>query len=84
MTTGEEPLLLTFDGKARELGSQAVDVATGELGRATVRRFPTRYDSGTPSVTVEAVEPRRMMLSVDSLLELVPLGSDDEIVRWPS
>lgn len=82
---GDKLRLLTFDGPARQVRSQDLDIASGELSAGTTRSFPTRYGgtSGTVSLTVEAVGPQRLLVSIDSLLEVVPVGAEGEIQRWP-
>jgi outer membrane protein assembly factor BamB len=75
--------LVTFVGTDRTMAVRAVDPRTGDLGEARVRRFSTRYDSGTPSLTVEVVTPSYLLVSVDSLLERIPLTGSGDIVTWP-
>ena len=80
---GSTPRLVTFTGDGRVVDTQSLDLATGELSRPVRRTFPTRYgDSGTPSLTIEDQSPARLIISVDSLLEVVPLP-DGDIIRWP-
>lgn len=80
---GSTPRLVTFEGEGRVVDTQSLDLATGELGRPVRRTFPTRYGgSGTPSLTIEDATPARLVVSVDSLLEVIPLP-DGDILRWP-
>ncbi len=75
--------VVTFFGEDRVVDTQSLDLATGELGRPNRRTYLSRYStSGTPSLTVEDISPDRLIISVDSLLEVVPLP-DGEILRWP-
>ncbi|HEX2576012.1 MAG TPA: PQQ-binding-like beta-propeller repeat protein, partial [Aquihabitans sp.] len=84
VTTGPTPLLLTFEGETREILRQELDVATGELTRGTERQFVSRFgSSGTPSITVESVDARSLLLSVDSIIEVVPLSGEGPIATWP-
>lgn len=84
VTTTATPQLLTFEGKGHTVRQQGLDVATGELGEARTRTFPTRYDSSTPSVSIDAVDGRRVLFSVDSVLDRLPLDGTSKITRWPS
>jgi len=82
---GDKLRLVTFDGPARQVRSQDLDVASGELSAGTTRSFPTRFGgtTGTVSLTVEAVSPQRLLVSIDSLLAVIPVGAEGEIHRWP-
>lgn len=83
VTGGSSAQVVTFFGEDRVVDTQSLDLATGELGRPTRRTYLSRYStSGTPSLTVEDIAPDRLVISVDSLLEIVPLP-DGEILRWP-
>ncbi len=80
---GSSPQVVTFFGEDRVVDTQSLDLATGELGRPVRRTYLSRYGtSGTPSLTVEDASPARLVISVDSLLEVVPLP-DGDILRWP-
>lgn len=83
VTGGATARVVTFFGEDRVVDTQSLDLATGELGRPTRRTYLSRYStSGTPSLTVEDTTPARLIISVDSLLEIVPLP-DGDILRWP-
>jgi hypothetical protein len=83
VTGGSSAQVVTFFGEDRVVDTQSLDLATGELGRPVRRTYLSRFStSGTPSLTVEDISPDRLVISVDSLLEIVPLP-DGEILRWP-
>ena len=76
--------LVTFDGPDHALRTQALDLATGELGEAVERELPSRYSSSSSmSVTIEAVTPSHLVLTVDSLIAVVPVGTSGEVRRFP-
>ena len=76
---------MTFTGEGRTYTDQTVDLTTGTLSQPVKRPYPTRYDSeGTVSLTVEDVSPTRLIVSMDSLLEVVPVGREGPVLRWPS
>jgi outer membrane protein assembly factor BamB len=75
--------IVTFEGTDRTMSVRSIDPRTGDLGVAETRKFSTRYDSGTPSLTIEAVTSSYLLVSVDSLLERIPLTGSGDIVTWP-
>ena len=83
VTGGSVVRLVTFTGSDRSIRIQTVDVSTGELGAARTAKLRSRYSSsGTPSLTVESVSPDRLVLGVDSIIEVLQL-SDGRDASWP-
>lgn len=83
--TGTGVRLVTFDGPDHAARTQEIDLATGELGEATERKLPTRYSSASSSmsITIQSVTASRLILTVDSLVSVVPLGTAGEVRRFP-
>ena len=71
-TDGTTAHLFVFEGEGHKLTIQSVDVATGDLGDPVTTTYPTRYASGTPSLTVEALGRTKMLVSLDTLLVSIP------------
>ena len=73
--TGTKARLLVFQSDtANHLYSdQSLDLTTGVLGpdKGGTYKFP---DPGTPSMTVEAIASGHLLISVDTLVEAIPLG----------
>jgi outer membrane protein assembly factor BamB len=79
---GDGVSVLVFDGDQGTFSSQPLDLATGDLG-PEVRRAYARDSSGIPSLTVEAVEGDRVLVTIDSLLQSLPVDGRGEIVTFP-
>lgn len=76
--------VMTFEGEGRTYRTQTLDLATGALGTATPEEFPTRYGGdGTVSMTVVDSGPTRVVVTMDTLLEVIPVDGG-AVVRWPS
>ena len=85
VTGGAQPRLVTFTGEGRTYTDQTIDLTNGTLSQPVKKTFPTRYDNeGTVSMTVEDISPTRLIVSMDTLLEVIPVGSDGPVLRWPS
>ncbi|QXC61184.1 PQQ-binding-like beta-propeller repeat protein [Aquihabitans sp. G128] len=83
VTGGSTVRLVTFTGSDRSIKVQAVDVATGDLGAPKVGTLRSRYDTGgTPSISIESVSPDRLVIGVDSIVEVLDL-TDASDASWP-
>ena len=85
VTGGAQPHVVTFTGEGRTYTDQTIDITNGTLSQPVKKDFPSRYgDSGTVSLTVEDIAPTRLVISIDTLLEVIPVGNDGAVIRWPS
>jgi outer membrane protein assembly factor BamB len=73
-----------FEGTEHTFTVAAVDLATGELGTKIRRGFATRYDSsGTVSLTIEGQSADDLVVSIDNLLQTLPLSGEGDVVTFP-
>jgi len=72
-----------FEGTDRTFSVSPVDLETGQLGTEVRRGFATRYDSGTVSLTVEGQDGDRLVVSIDNLLQTLPVSGRGDIVTFP-
>lgn len=72
-----------FEGTDRTFTVAPVDLETGELGTQVRRGFITRYDSGTVSLTIEGQTEDRLMVSIDNLLQSLPVSGKGDVVSYP-
>jgi hypothetical protein len=75
--------VFTFEGEGRTFAATPIDLADGTLGTEVRRAFLSRYDSGTPSVSIEAVDPDRVIITVDSLTQAIPITGRGAVVGFP-
>ena len=75
--------VFVFDGTDRTFAVSSVDLANGELGTEIKRAFLTRYDSGTPSLTIEGRSGEHLVVSMDNLLQELPVTGRGAIVSYP-
>ncbi|MCB1038611.1 MAG: PQQ-binding-like beta-propeller repeat protein [Acidimicrobiales bacterium] len=80
---GDDLRAFTFDGEQRTFAVATVDLATGDLRGGARRGFLSRYDAGTPSLTVEAVLPDRVLVSIDNALQALPPDGNGTVVGFP-
>ncbi|MCU1352514.1 MAG: PQQ-like domain [Acidimicrobiales bacterium] len=80
---GPATRLVSFVGSDRSIRVQPLDPASGELGEARTDEIRSRHDSGgTPSITVESATGGRLVVGVDSIVEVVDLDGGGA-VSWP-
>ncbi len=60
-----------------------VDLATGDLGTEIRRAFLSRYDSGTPSLTIEGRGTDRLVVSIDNFLQTIPVSGKGALASYP-
>ncbi len=84
VSAGDGLNVFVFDGESRTFSVRPLDLATGDLGTEVKRAFLARYDSGTPSLTVEAVTPTHLLISIDSQLQTIPVSGKGDVVGYPS
>ena len=72
-----------FEGTDRTFSVAPVDLETGELGTEVRRGFLTRYDSGTVSLTIEGRSGDRLVVSIDNLLQSIPVSGRGAVVSYP-
>ncbi|MGN6694032.1 MAG: outer membrane protein assembly factor BamB family protein [Aquihabitans sp.] len=73
-----------FEGTERTFTVAPVDLATGELGTQVRRGFATRYDSGgTVSLTIEGQGADDLVVSIDNLLQTLPVSGKGDVVTFP-
>lgn len=75
--------LFTFEGTERTFTVHDLDPATGELGSPIRRAFLTRYDSGTVSLTVDGNRGGRLVITIDNLVQALPVTGRGEVVSFP-
>lgn len=80
--TGKSPLLVTFDGELRQIRTQQVDLATGQLGAPATRPLPARSPTDPILLSVVSAGAARLVIDTGGQLAVVPLP-DGEIVAWP-
>lgn len=84
LVSGTTLRVFVFDGDDRSVATEVLDAATGETSATSTRKLLSRYESGgTPSLTIEARTPTGLLVSIDSLLQLVPYDPDAKLLRWP-
>ncbi|WP_426573544.1 PQQ-binding-like beta-propeller repeat protein [Aquihabitans sp. McL0605] len=76
--------VFVFEGSARTFTVAPLDLDTGDLGTKVRRAFATRYDSGTPSLTIEGTHGDQLVASVDQLIQAIPVSGKGEIATYPS
>ena len=72
--------LLVFDDT--NVTTYGIDLVSGALKTGKPKALPG-LGGGTPSMEVEAIEPRRVVVTIERLLTSVPAGSGD-IVTYPA
>lgn len=82
--SGEGINVMVFDGTDRTFSVRSVDLGSGDLGTEVKRGFLARYESGIPSLAIEAVEPTQVLVSIDSTLQAVPVSGRGAVVGFPS
>jgi hypothetical protein len=75
--------VFVFEGTQKTFSVRPVDLATGETGTEVRRAFLTRYDSGTPSLTVEGQTGDRLVVSIDNLLQTIPVSGRGALASYP-
>lgn len=80
---GSKLRVWTFRGEDRSFSVQTLDPRTGDLGTPTRRDFESRYDSGTPSVGIDLIDAQRVLISVDSLTQAIPVSGAGDIATFP-
>jgi outer membrane protein assembly factor BamB len=75
--------VFVFEGTNRTFRVSPLDLTTGDLGTEVRRAFFTRYDSGTVSLTVEGQSGPRLIVSIDNLLQSLPVSGKGDIVPYP-
>lgn len=75
--------VFVFEGTERTFTVAPIDLATGELGPEVRRAFLTRYDSGTPSLTIEGRSADRLVVSIDNLLQTIPVSGRGALASYP-
>lgn len=72
-----------FEGEDGTFSVAPVDLETGELGTQVRRGFLRRYDSGTVSLTIEGRAGDRLIVSIDNLLQSIPVSGKGDVVAYP-
>ena len=75
--------VFVFEGTDRTFSVSPVDLGTGDLGTTVRRGFLTRYDSGTPSLTIEGQTTDHLLVSLDNLLQSIPASGKGPVVSYP-
>jgi outer membrane protein assembly factor BamB len=73
----------TFRGEDRTFAATPIDLSDGALGTEVRRRFLGRYDSGTPTLTIEGSVPDRLIISVDSVAQALPISGRGTLAGYP-
>jgi len=76
--------LFVFEGTEDTFTVAPIDLGTGDYGTQVRRAYLTRYDSGTSSLTVEGSDPSRLVISIDTLIQALPVTGTGEIVSFPT
>ena len=75
--------LFVFEGTDYTFSVAPLDLGDGHLGTALRRAYLTRYASGTPSLTIEGVDGPRLVVSIDTLLQAIPVSGKGPLVSYP-
>jgi len=75
--------LFTFEGTDRTFSAVPLDVADGSLGTPVRRAFLGKSQFGTPSLAVEALDPERLIVSLDGVLQAIPASGTGALVGYP-
>ena len=77
--------VFVFEGTEGTFSVSPVSLDTGRLGTTVRRAFLRQYDSGgTPSLLVEGVDGDRLVISIDSLLQTLPISGRGDVVSYPN
>jgi outer membrane protein assembly factor BamB len=72
-----------FEGPEHTFSVTSIDPRTGDLGTPKRREYQRQWDSGTPSLTVESIDARRVVVAVDNLLQAIPVSGEGTIATFP-
>lgn len=76
--------VFVFEGSEHTFAVAPVNLANGKLGTQVRRAYLTRYDSGgTPSLTVEGTDGDQLVISIDNLLQTIPIDGTGPVVSYP-
>ncbi len=75
--------VFVFEGTDRTFSVSPVDLATGDLGSTVRRGFLSRYESGTPSLTIEGETTDHLLVSLDNLIQTLPISGKGDVVSYP-
>jgi outer membrane protein assembly factor BamB len=75
--------VFVFEGTEGTFSVAPLDLATGALGTQVRRGFLSRYDSGTVSLTIEGQSGDRLLVSIDHLLQSLPVSGKGDVVSFP-
>lgn len=76
--------VFVFDGSDGTFSVRPLDLSSGDLGPEVKRAFLRRYESGTPSLTIEAITPTHLLVSIDTALQTIPVSGKGTLIGYPS
>ena len=74
---------LVFDGGARTYSVTPVAVGSGRLGTELRRDLLAPNETGIPSLAVVGVDGDRLVVAIDSLVEVIPTVGAGEAIAFP-
>ncbi|MCU1452411.1 MAG: outer membrane protein YfgL, lipoprotein component of the protein assembly complex [Acidimicrobiales bacterium] len=80
---GSDLRLVTLARQDTALNVETIDPSTGGTVRAVHGHYRPRYESGSYSVGLERVQGDQLVITVDSLLQTIDLGSGAVSATWP-
>ena len=75
--------LFTFEGTQHTFTVAPLDLRTGDLGTPVRRAYLTAYESGTPSLAIEGQQDPRLFVTIDTLLQAIPVSGHGDVVPFP-
>jgi hypothetical protein len=75
--------LVTMSHQDTALAVETVDPATGRSIRTVPGHYQPRYTSGSYSVGLQRVQGDQLVLTVDSLMQVIDLATASVTATWP-
>ncbi|MCB0962351.1 MAG: PQQ-like beta-propeller repeat protein [Acidimicrobiales bacterium] len=81
--TSDGASIVVFDGGARTYSVTPVAVGSGRLGTELRRDLLAPNETGIPSLAVVGVDGDRLVVAIDSLVEVIPTVGAGEAIAFP-
>ena len=75
--------VFVFEGTEGTFTVSPLDLDSGDLGAEVRRAFIREWEAGTPSLTVEGIDQARLLISIDSLLQELPVSGRGPVEAYP-
>lgn len=76
--------VFVFEGTDHTFSVSPLDLSTGDLGTEIRRAYLTRYqDPGTVSLSIEGQSGDHLLVSIDTLLQSLPVSGKGDVVSYP-